>query len=120
MLSNAGKLIGITEEIVIKNGTGSLRVKTDSNQFNDHGTIHGGILYTICEEAVGQYVAATGKAGVAMDGSSKFYRPANGGDTLIAIVTERKSGRRVGVYNVELINQEGKILVDSSYTIMYV
>lgn len=119
MISNAAKLIGIEEEIKITDGVGILTVTLGEQHFNDHGTIHGGILYAISEEAVGQYVGAMGKSGVAMEGDSKFYRPANAGEALTIKVIERKVGRRVGVYNVELLNQEGKILVDSSYTIMF-
>lgn len=119
MLNETAKLLGFTKEIEINDGTGVVTFKAQPCHTNSHSTIHGGVLYAISEEAVGQYVFGTDRKGVAMEGSTKFYRPANVGDELTIMVTERKSGRKVGNYNVEITNQEGKLLCDSFFTIMF-
>lgn len=86
---------------------------------NAQNTVHGGILYTLCDQAVGAFVAYQNKKGVGMDGSIHYYRPANKGDTLTAIAKVRKSGKKVGVYFVELKNQDNKLIADGLFTTMY-
>lgn len=87
---------------------------------NMQGTVHGGILYTLCDQAVGAYVAYKKMKGVGMDGSIHYYRPAQKGDVLTATAYERKSGKKVGVYFVELKNQDNKLLADGLFTTMYI
>lgn len=87
---------------------------------NTHGTVHGGILFALCEQALGAYTAYKKLDGVGMDGSIHYYRPAFAGDTLTATAYERKGGRKVGVYFVELKNQDGKLLADGLFTAMYI
>lgn len=86
---------------------------------NTYGTVHGGILFALCDQAVGAYIAYKKLKGVGMDGNIHYYRPAHKGDTLTATAYERKSGRNVGVYFVELKNQNGKLLADGLFTAMY-
>ncbi len=86
---------------------------------NTHNTVHGGILFALCEEALSSYMAYKERQGVGMDGNIHFYRPAFSGDTLTATICERKSGKKVGVYFVELKNQAGKLIADCVFSAMY-
>lgn len=96
-----------------------LTATIQDRHLNAHGVCHGGVMYMICNQAVAAYDAAIGRNGVGMDGSISYYRPARKGDTLKAIVTNRKMGRKSGTHFVELINQEGKIVADCVFTSMY-
>ena len=49
---------------------------------NTQGTVHGGILYTLCDQAVGAYLTFKKIKGVGMDGNIHYYHPANKGETL--------------------------------------
>lgn len=86
---------------------------------NTHGTVHGGILFALCEQALSAYIAYNGLEGVGLDGNIHYYRPALEGDVLTATAYERKGGRRVGVYFVELKNADGKLLADGLFTAMF-
>ena len=86
---------------------------------NVNGKVHGGVLFYLCDDAVGKYVTSQGKVGAAADGSIHYYRPAELNEKIIATVFERKVGRRLGVYVVEARNEAGKLLADSLFTIAF-
>ena len=94
-------------------------VKIEDKHLNGHGTGHGGFLYAICAQAIWIYMGRIGKNGVGMDGNVHYYRPAQPGDTLYAYVTERKVGKRVGNFLIELKNQDGKLIVDTMLETMF-
>lgn len=93
-------------------------VPSDKN-LNVNGKIHGGIMFTLCDEAIGRYVTAQGRVGAAADANIHYYRPANAGEKMTATVIERKVGKKLGIYLVELKNEEGKLLADSLFTIAF-
>lgn len=116
--SNAMALLDLNH-ISVENGKMTITVQIQDKHLNAHGIAHGGILYTICDQAVAAYDIAIGRDGVGMDGSMHYYRPAHKGDVLKAVVTTRKMGRRTACHVVELVNQDNKIVCDSMFTSMY-
>ena len=105
--------------VTVEDGKMTLTMTVQDKHLNAHGKCHGGIMYTICDQAVAAYDIAIGRDGVGMDGSMHYYRPAQKGDVLRAIVTNRKMGRKTACHFVELINQDGKIVADAMFTSMY-
>lgn len=111
-------LLGI-EKALIADDSFSVVMNVKDIHLNMQGTVHGGILYTLCDQAAGAYVTYRKRKGVGMDGSIHYYRPAQKGDILTATAYERKSGKTIGVYFVELKNQDNKLLADALFTTMY-
>ena len=111
-------LLGLNN-VSVEDGKLTLTVEITEKHLNAHGMAHGGVLYSICDQAVAAYDIAIGRNGVGMDGSMHYYRPAKKGDVLKAVVTNRKMGRKTACHLVELINQEGKLIGDCSFTSMY-
>ena len=105
--------------VTLEDGKMTITVTIQDKHLNAHGGAHGGILYTICDQAVAAYDIAIGRDGVGMDGSMHYYRPARKGDVLKAIVTNRKMGRKTGNHFVELVNQDGRLIADAVFTSMY-
>ena len=91
----------------------------ESMHLNDHGTMHGGLLYAFCMEAVVFYVERLNRKGAAMEGNIHYYRPAFLNDCLKAVIHERKNGKKMSVYLVELINQESKLIADCLVSVMW-
>ena len=83
---------------------------------NTEGVVQGGILYTICDQAMAVYALSTGRGGVGTEGSIRHYRPALGEDVLKAVVTCRKSGKTTSHYLVELYNQDDKLIADAMFS----
>ena len=111
-------LLGI-DKAFVSDDSFAVVMNVEDVHLNMQGTVHGGILYTLCDQAVGAYVAYKKMKGVGMDGTIHYYRPAKKGDILTATAYERKSGKKVGVYFVELKNQDNKLLADGLFTTMY-
>ena len=82
----------------------SISYDPDEKDLNVNGTVHGGIIFYLCDEAIGRYMTALGKKGAAADADIHFYRPAFPGNRITVTVTERKAGRRLGVYLIEAKN----------------
>ena len=110
--------LGINKAMVADDSF-SVVMEVGDIHLNTQGTVHGGILFTLCDQAVGAYLVYKKKKGVAMDGNIHYYRPVQKGETLTATAYERKSGKTTGVYFVELKNQKEKLIADCLFTAMY-
>ena len=111
-------LLGI-DKALIDDHSFSVVMKAGDIHLNTQGTVHGGILFTLCDQAVGAYLVYKKVKAVGMDGNIHYYRPANKREILMATAYERKSGKKIGVYFVELRNQDDKLIADGLFTAMY-
>ena len=114
----AMSLLGI-EKAFLTDESFAVVMKAEDIHLNTQGIVHGGILFTLCDQAVGAYLVYKKRKGVAMDGNIHYYCPAQKGEILTATVFERKQGKQIGVYFVELRNQNDKLLADGFFTAMY-
>ena len=73
----------------------------------------------ICDTLLGMYIKHMERPGVGMAGDINFYRPGHKGDTLTATIYPRKIGRRTGNFLAELKNQEGKMVSESMFSVMF-
>jgi len=65
------------------------------------------------------YDLAAGEKGIGTEGSIRHYRPAFARDVLKAVVSCRKRGRTMSYYQVELFNQDGKLIADAMFASFY-
>ena len=86
---------------------------------NVNGDVHGGILYYVCDEAIGRYVTAMGRTGAAADGAIHYYRPAHAHEKFTVTVSERKIGRKLGVFLVEAKNEQDRLIADAMFTVAF-
>lgn len=107
-------------DIVVEEGEDfSISYCPSEQNLNVNGKLHGGIMFLLCDEAIGRYVTAMGRIGAAADANIHYYRPGNAGEKIIATVFERKVGRKLGIFLVELKNEQGKLLADSLFTVAF-
>lgn len=86
---------------------------------NINGAVHGGYLFFLCDELVGRYVTACGRKGAAADSNIHYYRPASLDKKLYASISERKVGKRLGTYLVELRDEEHVLISDALFTVAF-
>ena len=86
---------------------------------NVNGFVHGGILFYVCDDIIGRYVTFIGKTGAAADSNIHYYRPAVLDKRLVASISERKAGKRLGTYFVELKNEDGLLIADALFTVAF-
>ncbi|PHM44814.1 phenylacetic acid degradation protein PaaD [Xenorhabdus mauleonii] len=89
-------------------GIARLSMTIMPNMLNGHQSCHGGILFSLADTAFAYACNSQGQAAVATSGSIDFVRPALAGDHLIATASAKYQGKNTGLYNVEILNQEGK------------
>jgi uncharacterized protein (TIGR00369 family) len=98
-------------------GDGSSRVVVDAgdDHLNDHGTVHGGVLATMIDAAMGTAVASTGgQSPVTVSLTVTYLEPGRPG-RLEARAQVRKRGKRLVVVQAE-VEQEGDVVADALAT----
>ena len=88
----------------------------EEHMLNPYGIVHGGVYFTLCDNAAGVLTSRLGRYSVTMQGEINLYRAAKLGDTLRARPSLRKLGHTVSVVLVEITDQEGRRLADGTFT----
>ena len=68
---------------------------------NMHGTAHGGLLFSLADEAFALISNLEAQA-VAVETHLSFFRAAREGDELVAVATPERVGRTLATYRVEV------------------
>ncbi|GAA5533539.1 hydroxyphenylacetyl-CoA thioesterase PaaI [Deinococcus aluminii] len=77
---------------------------------NMHGTAHGGLLFSLADEAFAVISNLEAQA-VAVETHLSFFRAAREGDELVAVATPERVGRTLATYRVEVRRgEEGEVL----------
>ncbi|WP_034385703.1 hydroxyphenylacetyl-CoA thioesterase PaaI [Deinococcus sp. YIM 77859] len=77
---------------------------------NMHGTAHGGLLFSLADEAFALISNLEAQA-VAIETHLSFFRAAHVGDELVAVATPERVGRTLATYRVEVRRGEkGELL----------
>jgi acyl-CoA thioesterase len=69
---------------------------------NRHGTVHGGVLFSLADAVFAFVSNRPGRAAVALDTNMTFVTPARVGETVVAEGREEALRRQVAVYSVRL------------------
>lgn len=86
----------------------SMRIRPD--MLNGHGTCHGGFIFTLADSAFAfacnSHNLVTVGAGCTID----YLAPGRQDDLLTAEAVERALAGKTGIYDVNVINQDGRIV----------
>lgn len=92
-------------------------VKTVTEEdLNPVGTAHGGLFFSMADNAAGSAMATYGNKDVTLNAQYNFIRPAKPGDTLTAEARESKHGSTICVYDIQITNQDGKLVGTGTFT----
>ena len=94
----------------IRPGFARMHLKIRPEMTNGHNICHGGIIFALADTAFAyacnSYNHNTVASGCAID----FVAPAHSGETLTATAEERALSGRTGVYDIEVKNEQGKVV----------
>jgi uncharacterized protein (TIGR00369 family) len=94
---------------------GRVVLEAGDRHLNRHGTVHGGVLATMIDTAMGAAVAAgTEKAPVTVSLTVTYLEPGQPG-RLEATARVRKRGKRLTVVEAEVV-QDGEVVADALAT----
>jgi acyl-CoA thioesterase len=92
----------------IKKGQCCLRMKVRSEMLNGFHISHGGITYSLADSALAFASNSYGYHAVSIETSISHIKPVSADDLLTAFAKERSRSKTLGVYDVEITNQDDK------------
>ncbi|MCW2680251.1 MAG: thioesterase superfamily protein [Frankiales bacterium] len=99
----------------VEEGTGRVCLDAGEEHLNPHGTVHGGVLATMIDVAMGTAVATTGgESPVTVSLTVTYLEPGQPG-TLVATARVRKRGKRLIVVEAEVV-QGDDVVADALAT----
>jgi acyl-CoA thioesterase len=91
-------------------GVSVLRMVVRKEMLNGFAIAHGGISYSLADSALAFASNAHGVQAVSIETSIAHVAQALEGDVLTTRVEEKSLTKRTGLYHVDVINQEGKVI----------
>ena len=95
---------------IIEPGLAEARMKVESSMVNGHDVCHGGFIFSVADSAFAFACNCYDEVTVAASASIDYIAPARLGDELLATAREIHRGRRIGVYEVEVRNQDERLI----------
>lgn len=106
---HASRGLGL-ELVEVGPGMARVRMVVRADMVNGHGICHGGFIFTVADCAFSYACNAYNHRAVASGADISFLAPAHLGDILESVGHVRLQGRRSGIYDIEVANQEGKTI----------
>ncbi len=106
--------------ISVQRGEAVIEMETNSNHANPMGTLHGGVLCTIADSAMGIAHASTleaGETGTTLELKINFLRPV-WSDRLRAIGRVIKPGKTISLVECDILDSKERLVARSSSTCM--
>ena len=79
---------------------------------NFFGTVHGGAIFSLIDEAFGAAANSCGMVSVALSVNVSYLRPANTSDRLYAEASEVSRSRRISTYLIQVKDESGKLIAN--------
>jgi len=108
-------LIGIRED-KDEDGKPLLSLKIEEHHLNGVDTAQGGCIFTLADYAFALACNSDRRISVALNLSTHFINPARLGDVLTTKVREISRRRVISIYEINVINQDGKSIATFTAT----
>jgi len=94
----------------IRQGYARMSMTVRGDMLNGHGTCHGGLIFTLADTAFAYACNSSNNATVAQSCTITFLASPREGDVLTATAQERQRGRRTGFTDIDIADQNGKLV----------
>lgn len=88
-------------------GYAKVEARYSEKMYNFHGTIHGGAIFALIDEAFGAAANSHGTIAVALNMNITFIKPPQIHSTLIAEAKEESRSKHTATYHIE-VHQKGE------------
>lgn len=102
----------------IREGYSRVEMPINENHLNTINSIHGGCLYTIADVAGGAAAVSYGEMATTINSSFQYLRAGINTTKLIAEATGIKHGKRIMVFNINVMDQDGTVLCSGTFSFM--
>lgn len=98
------------ETVDVGAGRAVVRMRVRPDMLNTHGTCHGGFVFTLADTAFELACNSYGPTTVAAAASIELVAPVSDGAVLTATCEERWRRGRSGVYDAEVVSDDGTVV----------
>lgn len=98
------------ELLEIGTGYSKARLVIKEQHLNAGGRTQGGAIFTLADLALAAAANSRGNLAFSLSSNITFLRASGTGDTLYAEARERYTGRSTGCYQIDITNQDGKLI----------
>lgn len=91
-------------------GRATFRLETGGGHRNFVGSVHGGVLFSLADLALGVACNSWGRLCVALTVEIQFLSAPQTGETLVATAAERSRTRRTAAYAVDVVSEADGVL----------
>ncbi len=93
------------EKVLVESGKCVLRLSVKKEMLNGFGIAHGGITYSLADSALAFASNSHGRMAVSIETSISHTKSLKEGDVITATAEELSLTDKIGVYQVNIINQ---------------
>ena len=90
-----------------------MKYEVSEDGLNPYGIVHGGVLFGLADTCAGALAFMSGRIPLTTNSSINYLNQASC-KTLIAEATILKEGKNIGYYNVNIYDENSKLLVQSN------
>ena len=98
------------ERVKVEEGKCVLKMTVRKEMLNGFGIAHGGITYSLADSALAFASNSHGRMAVSVETSISHLEKLKEGDVITATAEEMSLSNKIGVYQIEVKNQEEKIV----------
>jgi acyl-CoA thioesterase len=106
------KSLGI-ELLSVEPGLARVAITLNESHHNFLGFIHGGVVFTLLDQAFAAASNSHNESAVAISMSVQFVNAAKPGDRLTAVARELHCSRRLGLYELTVNDESGRLICRS-------
>ena len=109
------KYIGL-ELIEVKQGYAFGRINFERQYENIYGGMHGGCAYSLADTVAGIAATTYGHYATTLNASINYLLPVENTEYVNCTAKVVRHGRKISVFSIEIKNDDGKVLIDGSFT----
>lgn len=100
----------------ISEGYAKAEIELVDKHQNYIGSVHGGCIFTLADTVAGAAASSHGDYMTTISGSINYLSPAMNTNKLIAEAREIKKGKKICVYDVDIMNDTNEVLAKGSFS----
>ena len=104
------------QTVEIREGYAKVKLAVEKDHTNFLGSVHGGCLFSIADSVAGAAASSYGDYSTTVNASINYLAAALQVKELTGEARVIKHGKRISVFQVQIRNDEGKLLVQGEFT----
>ena len=96
--------------VEIKPGLCALKMTVKEDMLNGFDILHGGVTFALADSALAFAANSHGRKSVSIEASMSYIEACKKGDVLTAVASEASITNKIGIYTIDVKNQNSKTI----------